>query len=238
MSKKVSLRQFLMGTGKFDKAHDCLNAVRSGRISINGKIIANPNYFFNPKRCFVRFENKNLNQIKKFYFILNKPSGYICQKSRNEKTIYNLIEKLKMPKESKSSLFAVGRLDKDTEGLIVLTNDGKLSNYLANPETEIKKQYYAKLEKAVDADEIKKLENGIEIDICHEKYKTKPSRIKIIYEREINITIYEGKKRQIRKMFEAINNKVVYLKRTAIGNLKLGNLKNGEIREVSKEEIF
>ena len=238
MSKKISLKQFLMKSGRFEKAYDCIQAIRNGKVSINSKIITNPNYFFNPKNALVRQDNKKIKSVNKLYFILNKPAGYLSQKSENEKTIYDLLGKLNLPKEQMQSIFAVGRLDKDTEGLLILTNDGNLSDKTAHPGNEIIKKYYAVLEKTIDINQIRILEKGIEIMVDHERYRTKPCKIKIVGEKEAYISISEGKKRQIRKMFEMIENKVVYLRRVSIGGLQLGNLKTGEIKEITREEIM
>ena len=238
MSKKISLKQFLMKSGRFEKTYDCVSAIRGGKATVNGKIITNPNYFFNPKNAFVKFNNEKIKTAAKLYFLLNKPAGYLSQKSENEKTIYDLIEKLELPKESKQSLFAAGRLDKDTEGLMIITNDGNLSDRIMNPKNEIIKRYHTILEKMIDLNKIRILEKGIEISIYKEKYKTKPCRIKVVGEKEVYISISEGKKRQIRKMFDAIGNKVIYLKRVSIGGLQLGNMKAGEIMKISKEEVM
>lgn len=237
MSKKISLKQFLMKSGRFDDASDCISAIESGMVTINNEIIKNPNYFFNSEKFLVKSGNEKLKSVRKLHFIMNKPSGYLCQKSQNEKTIYDLINNLDLPEDYKKSLHAIGRLDKETEGLLILTNDGKLSSLVTNPENKIIKKYHAVLEKPIDADKIKILEKGIEISIDDEKYKTKKCKIKAVGEKEAYISISEGRKRQIRKMFEAIGNKVAYLKRVSIGGLSLGNLKTGEIRQIEREEI-
>ena len=237
MSKKISLKQFLMKSGRFEKAESCIDAVRNGSISINNKTIINPNYFFNPKNALVKLDNEKIKTVSKLYFIMNKPAGYLSQKADEEKTIYDLLKTMSMPKESAQSLHAVGRLDKDTEGLLLLTNDGKLSNLVMNPESEIIKKYYAILENPVDKVKIKELEKGIELEIEYKKYKTKPCKIKFVGEKEIYISISEGKKRQIRMMFESIGNKVAYLKRVSIAGLQLGKLNPGEIRQITREEI-
>ena len=227
-----------MKTGMFERADDCIAAIRSGKITINGKVVANPSYFFNPEKSLVKLDNEKLKAIKKLYFILNKPAGCLSQKSGNEKSIYDLLEKLNLPKESIKSLFAVGRLDKDTEGLMTVTNDGSLSNVIMDPESDMPKRYYAVIEKPINRENVKLLEKGVAIETDEGKYRTKKCRIKMKSEKEIYISITEGRKRQIRKMLEAIGNKVAYLKRVSIGGLQLGNLKVGEIREISKEEIM
>ena len=238
MPRKISLKQFLMKTGKFNKVFDCVSAIRKNRVTINNKKIINPNHYFNPKTALVKLDNEKIKSVDKLYFILNKPSGYLSQKSENEKTIYNILENLKLSSEQQKSLFAVGRLDKETEGLIIITNDGNLSNIIMNPKNEIIKKYYAVLKNPINKEKIKEMEKGMELEIDYKKYKTKPCKIKIFAEKEIYISISEGKKRQIRKLFEAIGNKVVYLKRVSIGGLQLGDLKSGELLEMKRNEIY
>lgn len=237
MSKKISLKQFLTRSGRFDKVYDCIAAIKSGKVTIDGKIVPNPNYFFNPK-SLVKLDDEKIRKVPYLYFLMNKPAGYLSQKAENEKTIYDLLEKLNLPKHHAKSLSAVGRLDKESEGLLLITNDGKLSNLVMNPENCITKKYYAVLEDVVDINKIKLLEKGIQIEIEHEQYRTKSCRIKAVGEKEIYISISEGKKRQIRKMFDAIGNKVLYLRRVSIAGLQLGNLKAGEIKQTTKEEIL
>lgn len=238
MSKKTSLKQFLMKSGKFRRVQDCIEAIRNGNVAVNNKILLNPNYFFNPKKSLVRIGTEKIRKIPKLYFLINKPTGFLSQKAERDKTIYDLLDKLSLSKGGTQSLFAVGRLDKNTEGLMIVTNDGRLSDILMNPENEIIKKYHAILEKPIDKSKIKILEKGIEITLDEGRYRTKPCKIKITGEKEAYISVIEGKKRQIRKMFEVIGNKVACLKRVSIGGLQLGNLKVGEIREISKEEIM
>ncbi len=238
MSKKISLKQFLMKSGKFQKTFDSIEAIKTGRVTVNSKLMANPSHFFNPKKELVKLDNEKIKIVPKLYFIMNKPAGYLSQKSTEEKTIYDLLKNIRLPKEQIQSLHAVGRLDKETEGLLILTNDGKISNAIMDPKHEIIKKYHAILENPADKEKIRILEKGIEIAIDYVKYKTKPCKIRIAGEKEIYISISEGKKRQIRLMFESIGNKVAYLKRVSICGLQLGNLKSGEIKQITKEEIM
>ena len=227
-----------MKSGRFQKTYDCIDAIKNSKVTVNDKVITNPSHFFNSKKDLVKFNKKKLKIISNLYFIMNKPAGYVSQKSNEEKTIYGLLKDLNLPKESIQSLHAVGRLDKDTEGLLLLTNDGKLSNLIMDPKSEIIKKYYLTLEKPVNKEKIKVLEKGIVLEIDYEKYKTMPCKIKIVGEKEIYISISEGKKRQIRLMFESIDNKVNYLKRVSIGGLQLGKLNSGEIKQITREEIM
>src|SRR3989338_290757 len=238
MSKKISLRQFLMKTGRFERVSDCVHEIREGKITVNGKKITNPNHFFSIKNPLIRIENEKTRKVAMHYFLLNKPAGYVSQKSENDDTIYDLLKTSGMDDKNINSLFAVGRLDKDTEGLMIMTNDGALSNIVTDPKNEIYKRYHAVLENPLDYESIKTLEKGIFIETDEGKYKTKKCKIRISGKKEAYISIMECKKRQIRKMFEAIGNKVVYLKRVSIGGLQLGKLNSGEIRQITKEEIM
>lgn len=238
MPKKISLKQFLMKTGYFNNSEECVSAIRKGEVMLNGKILDNPRHYFNPKKNVVKYKNEMLKPVKKLYFALNKPKGCVCQKSPGEKSIYDLLESLKLPKSHAASLFAVGRLDKDTEGLIIMTNDGKLSDRLAKPERNISKKYLAELENPITNEQIRKIEGGIEIIVDGKPYKTKPCVVSPISDRKLEITIYEGKKRQIKEMFSAIGSSVAFLKRIAIGGLELGDLKTGHFKELQREDIY
>ena len=238
MPKKISLKQFLMRTGKFSKAFEAEKAVSGGKVLVDNKIIRNKNYFFDQKKSIVKYEGEKLKRAPKLYFLMNKPAGYVCQKSPGEKSIYDIIKKSEIESKLSSSLFAVGRLDKDTEGLIVITNDGMLANKIMKPENKIAKKYYVILESAIDTKKIKMLEKGVVIGVDNEPYKTKPGKVEILGPKQLFLSISEGKKRQIKKMLEAIGNKAVYLKRVSIGSLQLGNLKPGEMRKISREEIL
>ena len=226
-----------MKSGRFQKTFDCIEAIKSGKVTVNNKIITNPSHFFNPKKDLIKLNNEKLKTVSKLYFIMNKPAGYLSQKSNEEKTIYDLLKNLNLQKESIQSLHAVGRLDKDTEGLLLLTNDGKISNLIMDPKSEIIKKYNAILEKPANRDKIQELRRGVQLETDYGKYKTKPCKIKIVGEKEIYISISEGKKRQIRLMFESIGNKVAYLKRVSIGGLQLGILNPGEIKQITGGEI-
>ena len=238
MSKNISLKQFLMRSGRFERSYDCIAAIKDGKVTVGNEIITHPNHFFNHKKLLVRFNGEKINVLPKLYFLVNKPSGYLCQKSANEKTVYDLLTKLSLPKASRQSLYTIGRLDKDTEGLLIITNDGRLSNAITNPKNEIVKKYYAVLEKQIDLKKIEILEKGIEISIGRERYKTKSCKIETVGEKNAYISISEGRKRQVKKMFDAIGNKVVYLRRVSIGSIQLEKLKIGEFREISREEIY
>lgn len=163
--------------------------------------------------------------------MLNKPKDYISATFDNKhKTVLDLIKGFKT-----YNLFPVGRLDIDTEGLLILTNDGMLAHNLLSPNKHISKKYYVMLEKEISKIEINKIENGIVLD---DGYLTKESKIELIDNKTLFINIFEGKYHQVKRMFEAVNNKVIYLKRVQMGELKLDqNLKLGQYRELTSSEL-
>ena len=133
----------------------------------------------------------------------------------------------------KKDLAPVGRLDKDTEGLLLLTNDGQLNHRLLSPKSHVDKTYYAELEKDISEDDLEKLRKGVDIG----GYITMPAEAKKIEEKKIHLTIKEGKFHQVKKMLEAVNNKVVYLKRISFGKLELKEMELGEVKEVEIGDI-
>jgi len=238
MAKKVSLLQFLMRTGKFANAYKAEQAIRSHRIKVSNAVITNPKHFLNPKTALIFYDNQRLIPIKKLYFLFNKPKDMICQKSKEEQSIYDALKSLPLTQEQQSSLFAIGRLDKDTEGLLIITNDGTLSDTLMRPESKITKTYEATLNLPLHHAQAQQLEKGITLITEDGNYTTKPCSIKKKTDRIIEITLTEGKKRQVRKMLETIGNEVLQLKRIAIGSLQLGSLQPQEIRKISKEDLL
>lgn len=170
----------------------------------------------------------------KLYYMLNKPSGYITSVSddRGRQTVLDLLE------QSPERIFPVGRLDYDTEGLLILTNDGDFANKLIHPSKQINKVYEVIVNKQPSIQQFSDLENGVIID----DFKTSESKIENKQKLDngtfkFNITIHEGKNRQVRKMMEAVGLKVKYLKRIKIGSLPLGNLPCGKYKKLTKKEL-
>lgn len=207
--------------------------ILEGRVSVNGEIVNNLGTKVS-KEDAVLVDNKEINIERKEYYLLNKPRGYISSVNddANRKVITDLID-------TKSRIYPIGRLDYDTTGLIILTNDGKLANILMHPRNNVDKTYLAKIEKCLTMEELFKLKKGINIDgvIC------KPSRVKIRkHDPEKNVdlvevTIHEGRNHIIKRLFKEINHDVIKLKRTKYAFLELGNLNSGEYRYLSKEEV-
>ena len=163
--------------------------------------------------------------------MLNKPKGYVsATEDKKQNTVLNLLD----PSYSRYKLFPAGRLDIDTEGFLLLTNDGDLAHNLLSPNKKVGKTYFVRLEKEISDSEIKRIEQGVDIGEC----VTKPAKVERICKNEINLTITEGKFHQIKRMAFAVNNCVTYLKRLSYGKLFLDEaLSEGEYRHLTNEEV-
>ena len=206
--------------------------ITAGKVKVNGEVVKELATIVN---CGdkVELNNKELKLDTNFiYLIMNKPKGYIttAQEDRGRKTVLDLIP-------SDVRVYPVGRLDYNSEGLLLLTNDGELTNKLTHPKHSVGKTYTVKVEGNVDTNVINKIRDGIfldgeklrECEVFEIKQEGKFTKLKM--------TIFEGKNRQIRRIFEAFNHQVVFLKRTHIGQIKLGSLNRGEVRRLTKKEI-
>lgn len=166
------------------------------------------------------------------YYMLNKPKGYVCsvKDDRNRKTVIELID-------TDARIFPVGRLDYDSEGLLILTNDGDLTYKLTHPKNEIAKTYVVKIEGGIESGQIALLKKGVIID----GYKLSPCEVRIKTQdykfTKLEVIIHEGRNREIRKMFETVGKNVIFLKRTKIAELSLGGLNRGEYRKLTPSEI-
>lgn len=200
-------------------------------VSVNDKIISSSKENVDEEKDTVKYKNEIIKYKKFRYYILNKKSGYITAvDDPRDKTVMDLLPEWVIRKD----LAPVGRLDKDTEGLLLLTNDGQLNHRLLSPKSHVDKTYYAELEKNISEDDLEKLRNGVDIG----GYITMPALAEKIEDKKIHLTIKEGKFHQVKKMLEAVENKVVYLKRISFGNLKLNDMELGEVREVNLEDII
>ncbi len=229
---EIRLQKYLADAGIASR-RKCEEMIALGMIEVNGLVINEPGTKVNGS------EDIRVNGIavkpspKKVYILLNKPVGYIssAKDQFSRKTVVDLAENVK------ERIYPVGRLDYDTSGLIILTNDGEFANLLMHPRHETKKVYRAVIKGMLSENEILKLENGLDIG----GYITAPAKVKVIKAQDndsiVEITIHEGKNRQVRKMFEAAGHAVLHLKRIAIGPVTIGGLEEGKWRNLSKREI-
>lgn len=206
--------------------------IKDGVVKINGRVC---NAGDDVKATdSVTVNGKLVSTVKKFdYYIMNKPKGYVCtvKDDKGRKTVMDLLP------PSAKRLFPVGRLDYDTEGLLILTNDGDLTFKLTHPKNEVPKTYLVKTEKPVSDEDLMKLRSGVIVD----GIRTKKCNVRFVESTKtgskLHITITEGRNRQVRKMFEAVNNCVDFLKRIKIGDLTLTGLNRGEVRQLNAREV-
>lgn len=211
------------------------DAIKRGRVKVNGRVAEDFRQLVNVRddRVTINGQPVDLQPSQLVYLMLNKPKGIMSTTSdeRGRKTVIDILPE----KYRQLRLYPVGRLDKDTTGLLLLTNDGDLTNRLTHPRFEQEKEYLVYIGDKLKPEEKRRLEQGIEL----EDRLTHPAIIKEIQASPFNysIVIHEGRKRQVRRMFESVGHPVLELKRVRIGKLKLGNLKEGEVRELSVQEV-
>ncbi|MFA5175716.1 MAG: pseudouridine synthase [Candidatus Nanoarchaeia archaeon] len=235
---KLRLHQVLSKSGAFRTKDEVMKAIRNNEIKIRTEIINNPNYRVDTKETNVYYNEERLEPARKVYFLFNKPKRISCQKNE-PKSIYNIIEKeLKVDEATRRSCFTVGRLDVDSSGLIIITNDGMLASKISNPKNHIKKSYQVLLDRDISDWDLKRLDTGVTILLDDKDYRTRPAKAHKIGPKEVIITIKEGKKRQIRRMFGALGYTVKELKRISIGKIKLEKLGLRQFKEIPKDEIY
>lgn len=209
--------------------------ITSGKVKVNGKVVTNLATEINEDNDTVIVDGNKINPItRKIYAMLYKPKGCICtlKDEKGRKTIMDYLKDFESVK-----VFPVGRLDYDTEGLLLITNDGDLANKLTQPSNEIPKTYIVKVEGEIEQNDLATLRNGIILD----GFQLRKSKIKVVEVVDnitrLEVTIFEGKNREIHRMFESIGKEVIFLKRTMIGDLKLGGLSRGAYRYLTDKEI-
>lgn len=212
--------------------------VKHGEVLINGLKVKDSSVHIDPEKDVIIVNEEKLIYKKFVYIMLNKPQGVISatEDDRDETVIDLLDENIQIFKPS-----PVGRLDKDTEGLLLITNDGELNHMLLSPKKHVPKKYYAKIAGIVTDKDVEEFSKGVILD---DGYKTLPAELKVLKSdtiearSEIEVVIYEGKFHQVKRMFEAVEKKVVFLKRIEMGALKLDEkLEPGEYRELFEEEL-
>ena len=201
--------------------------INKGRVKVNDKIIKTADYQVKDDDL-VYFDEQLVSYIDYEYYILNKPAGYLTANyDKNDPVVMDLIT------SKRKDLSPVGRLDKDSEGLLLITNDGKLNHELLSPNNHVLKKYYVRLDSELNPDADKILSKPIDLG----DFITKPAIFEKIDDTSAYLTIAEGKFHQVKRMFSYLGNEVTYLKRVEFKNLKLDGLKVGEYRQLTKEEL-
>ena len=242
----MRLDKYLCETG-FGTRSQVKDLLKKGQVMVNGEVVKKPELKINETTDQILCQGKKASYQKNIYLMLHKPAGVVSATEDNrEKTVLDLVR----PEDRKNGLFPVGRLDKDTEGLLLITDDGALAHELLSPKKHVDKTYYAVTDGCMTKEDVQHFADGLEIG---EKNPTMPAKLEILSTRkveeteleqypsgwssEIQLTIKEGKFHQVKRMTEAVGKKVVYLKRISMGVLTLpDDLKKGECRQLTVEE--
>ncbi|MCL6587600.1 MAG: rRNA pseudouridine synthase [Anoxybacillus sp.] len=208
--------------------------LKSGVVKVDDIIVKDPKTQVNPSEQTVTVWGEEVEYKQFIYFMMNKPPGVISATEDMEETVIDLLEE----EDRVFAPFPVGRLDKDTEGLLLLTNDGQLAHQLLSPKKHVPKTYFAIIDGEVTKEDIETFRRGVVLD---DGYETKPAKLVILsagLRSEVEVTITEGKFHQVKRMFQAVGKRVVYLKRIQMGPLSLDpTLALGEYRELTEEEV-
>ncbi len=203
--------------------------IAAGRVTVNGKPVLDPDHWVDLERDRVSFDGNPIASAKRIYLLMHKPVGYLTtyRDPEGRPTVYDLLP------ERGRYVFPAGRLDLDTSGLLILTNDAQFAERMTNPEFHVPKTYSVKASKPLSDEQLERLRNGIEL----RDGPTRPAKVTRTGVRAFEITITEGRNRQVRRMVEALDAKVEKLTRIAIGALTLGEMPAGTVRELSEQEV-
>lgn len=210
--------------------------VKSGEVEVDDVVAKDSSMQIDPEKNIIKISGEEINYRKYIYLMMNKPDGVVSATFDNyDETVIDLLE----PTHQAFNPFPVGRLDKDTVGLLLITNDGELNHRLIAPKWHVDKIYYAEIDKIVDEKDVEVFQKGIILD---DGYECLPAKLEILKAdkdgSEVLVTIQEGKFHQVKRMFQSVNKEVVYLKRIKFGGLELDpNLAEGSYRELTEEEI-
>ena len=246
---KLRLHQFLSKTGEFTSKAQVKQAIWDGHITVNGSVVKNIAFEFNPAKRVVEYKGNVLTlPVTDFYFLLNKPLGYICsrlnaqERELNKTSVYDLFRNAVDAKVFET-LVTVGRLDEDTTGFLLVTTDGKMVHAITNPDRHIKKTYRVETQNPISREDIDLIRLGVDVSVVEygekHEFHTRPAHVYLEHERCAILTIDEGKKRQIRRMFASLNNHVERLHRISTEGMVLSDyvLEAGQFCSVAREDI-
>lgn len=228
----IRLNKYMADCG-VDSRRGCDKIIQEGRVRVNNKLVNELGFMVNEDNDTVKVDGKKIVlKNKNVYIMLHKPKGFVTtvKDEKERKTVMELVD-------VKTRVYPVGRLDYDTEGLLLLTNDGDMTYKLTHPKYEVTKKYVARIEGEVTEKDLEQLRKGVEID----GKKTAPAKAKLVEKYDdgckVELTIHEGRNHQVKKMFEAIGKNVAFLKRTEMGEIHLGGLSRGKWRFLNDKEI-
>lgn len=229
---KIRLDKLISNMG-YGTRNEIKKNSKKGLISVNGEVEKNSARIVDTEKDLVRYMDTSIDYKEFIYFVMNKPEGVIsATEDSNHETVIDILDDF----DKRYNVAPIGRLDIDTEGLLILSNDGKFNHNLTSPKKNIPKTYYVELLDEIEESYIKEFKKGIKL--IPEDIVTKPAELKILDDKSCEITIYEGKFHQVKRMFEKVGNRVVYLQRIKIGDFYLPeDLEIGEYRELTEEEM-
>lgn len=232
MKKKLRLDKYLADMGQGSRSEVKI-AIKRGHVKVNGAVVKLPEVKVGDEDEVSYYDNV-ISYVTNEYYMLNKPAGVVsATEDKHYTTVVDLIES-----KARKDLFPVGRLDLDTEGLLLITNDGDLAHRLLSPKKKVGKVYFARIEGRVTEEDVLAFKEGLVVD---EKFTALPAELTILKSDEISeieLRIMEGKFHQVKRMFEAVDKKVIYLKRLSMGDLVLDeNLPIGSYRPLTEEEL-
>ncbi len=227
----IRLDKLLSNMGKGSRS-ELVKIIKKGGVTVNSVNVKDPSFKVDETMDEILFFGEPVTFKRHLYVMLNKPQGYVTATEDNyNKTVLDLIDDPLIKKR----VAPAGRLDIDTEGFVFLTDDGELNHFITGPRCHVRKRYLVHLAKTLSSDSITKLEKGVVLD---DGYITKEAKVIPVSSNICYMDLYEGKFHQVKRMFESVGNKVVYLKRVIIGNLELDEkLALGEYRELDENEI-
>jgi 23S rRNA pseudouridine2605 synthase len=233
LKDRVTLDRAFSKAGAFSRT-DAIRKIRSGRVKVNGKIVRDPDQWVSLLKDTIHCNGQVLRERKKQYLLFYKPRGVVTSHgdAGRRQTVYDFLKGLR------EWVFPVGRLDMDTSGMLLLTNDTEFADRLTNPVFKIPKTYQLKVNLHPTTEQLLQLERGL---VLKNGEKTLPAKVRLLRQGDrhsfLELTIVEGKNRQVRRMIEALGGRVLKLVRTRIGSLALGDLQIGRYRTLSREEI-
>ena len=229
----MRLDKFLCETGAGTRS-EVKQLLKKGLVTVNGSLEKSPDKKIDETEDVVTLRGERRSFSAFHYYLLHKPAGVItATEDKEQETVMSLLKDVK--DVSLAKLFPVGRLDKDTEGLLLITDDGDLAHRLLSPKKHVDKTYLVRLKAPISHEDITKLEAGVDIG---DETLTMPAKVKKIHDTEIELTIKEGRYHQVKRMLLAVGNEVVYLKRLSMGTLKLpADLEKGTYRPLLPEEL-
>lgn len=221
----------LLGHLGFGSRRELKELIRAGRVAVDGVIVRDPGMQVDPEAARITVDGEAVSYRRHFHVLLHKPAGVITATAdAREPTVLDLLP----PELRHRALFPVGRLDRDTEGLLLLTTDGELGHRLLSPRYRVEKRYWAEVDRPLSEADAAAFAAGIRLE---DGYVTLPARLEIAGPQVGIVTLHEGKYHQVKRMFAACGKRVVYLKRLSMGPLELGDLPRGKARALTEAEV-